>query len=310
MLAEKLGFSVCIDDWHSAMIEQLQAQGKSVHTIHAYISDMGVFSRWFERQNGEPFSPDQLNGVDLRGFRRSSLDDERCTPATWNRRLASLRVLVDFALAGGLISYDPLRGVEKADQVKLAPRWLKKEELNRVLRRCEINVNGSGNSEKTIAIRDQAMIYLMAYAGLRESEVCALDLEDVEIHERSGKVMVWHGKGGKRRVVPLAREARRAIGLWLERRDHSDTNALFTAGKGGGDRIGVRTVQRRVAEIGRQVGLELSPHDLRHTMAKRALDEGAPLTVVSELLGHARLETTARYVQPGWGDLEEAVERI
>ena len=54
----------------------------------------------------------------------------------------------------------------------------------------------------------------------------------------------------------------------------------------------------------------VTPHDLRHSFAKRTLDEGAPLTVVSKLLGHSRLETTARYVTPGWGDLEEAVERI
>ena len=87
------------------------------------------------------------------------------------------------------------------------------------------------------------------------------------------------------------------------------TPGRFT-GTARGERISARLVQRRVAEIGRVCGIPVSPHDLRHTFAKRMLDDGAPLTVVSKLLGHSRLETTARYVQPGWADYEKWVERI
>ena len=71
-----------------------------------------------------------------------------------------------------------------------------------------------------------------------------------------------------------------------------------------------RTVQRVVAEIGRLAGLEVSPHDLRHTCLKRMVDAGTPLTVVQKIAGHKKLETTARYIKPGWGDLEKAVERV
>jgi len=76
------------------------------------------------------------------------------------------------------------------------------------------------------------------------------------------------------------------------------------------DRLTTRQVQRVVAEIGRQAGIELTPHMLRHTFAKRLVDNGSPLTVAQKLLGHSRLDTTSRYVKPGWDDLARAVESL
>lgn len=309
MLAEEEGVLVSTD-WQDMFQKSLEDDGKSTATIRSYLQDVSGFSRWFEAQNREPFTPGQLNGVDLREWRRSSLEVEQVQPSTWNRRRASLRKLVDWAISAGYLPYDPMNGVDRADEVELAPRWLEKSDLTRLLRRCEINVFGArSESWSFIALRDQAMIYLMAFAGLRESEVANLNLSDIELRERSGKAVVRLGKGQKKRMVPLALEVRRTLRLWLDARGDAGSPALFISSKSG-SRISARTIQRRVAEIGGQEGLSVTPHDLRHTCAKRALDEGAPLTVVSKLLGHARLDTTARYVQPGWGDLEKAVERI
>jgi site-specific recombinase XerD len=80
----------------------------------------------------------------------------------------------------------------------------------------------------------------------------------------------------------------------------------------GGERVSTRLVQKRVEALRQAAGLDktVTPHALRHTFAKRLLDGGAPLTVVGKLLGHARLDTTARYVQPGWNDFEKAVETL
>ena len=152
------------------------------------------------------------------------------------------------------------------------------------------------------------MAGLMVYAGLREAEVCALDLVDIEISERKGRVIVERGKGDKRREIPLSSEARQALKLWIQERGSLAGN-LFT-GKGG-QRFTTSGLQKRIHDLGELARIdELKPHDLRHTFAKRMLDGGTPLTVVSKLLGHARLETTARYVKPGWADFEKAVEKI
>ena len=286
---------------------QISNQGRSERTVRAYCQDVRSFAAWFEQVNQQPFEMGLINSVDLRAWREYSLGTEAVSPSTWNRRRASMRVLVDWLMAMGVLTYDPMQGVEKAKQVELPPRWLTRGELMKVLRQCELNVNGATTEAwKRQAVRDQAMIALMAYAGLREGELVALDVSDVEIRERSGKVVIRRGKGDKRREVPLNREARRAVSCWLELIGADAGPCALFIGKRG--RVTTRTVQRRVAEIGRQAGVELTPHDLRHTFAKRMVDGNVALTTIQKLLGHARLETTARYVQPGWSDFEQAVE--
>lgn len=294
-------------DWQADFRAALEAGGLSEISIRNYLQDLRVFAGWFEAVNAQPFSPELTTGVDLRLFRDQQMD--ACRPATWNRRRASLRRFCAWLVSTGRVSYDPFQGVEKARQSELPPRWLSEAETHRLLRTLEQAVNGARTEAWRVqAARDQALVGLMLYAGLREAEACALDWEDVALGERSGRVVVRRGKGGKRRETPLSREARRALRLWSQIGGGS-SGAVFT-GKGGG-RISPRQVQRRLEAVRQAAGLDeiLTPHALRHTFAKRALDRGAPLTVVSKLLGHSRIVTTARYVQPGWEDLEKAVEK-
>lgn len=287
----------------------LGARGTSAKTIAAYRSDLSRYAAWFQAINRQPFSFDLLTSVDLRAYRAHSLDQERVTPATWNRRRAALAQLCRFARESGAISYDPLAGVPAAEAVNLPPRWLERSDQNRLLRQCERNLNAARTpAAARNAARDQAMILLMLHAGLREGEVVALDIGDLVITQRTGKVVVRSGKGGKRREIPISAEARRALSHWLTLRVSSPGEPLFS-GKGS-PRLTTRQVQRIVAEIGRQAGVSITPHQLRHSFAKRLIDDGQPLNLVQWLLGHSRLETTARYTQPGWGDYAAAVENL
>lgn len=292
-------------EWTSAFADHLRSQGRSASTVKAYLQDVRGFSLWCEQVNGCTFTPDLTTGVDLRGYRQWAVEGHNMAPATWNRRRVALSLFCAWAQAAGHLNYNPFQGVEAWEEEELPPRWLDKTEFSRFMRQVELITQGAKTVHwKWQALRDQAMIALMAYAGLREGEVVGLNLKDVSISERSGRVIVWTGKGDKKREVPLGLEVRRALGAWLEVRGSGE--ALFI-GKGEG-RLTTRSVQRRVAEIGRQAGLTVTPHDLRHTFAKRLVDAGKPLSVVGKLLGHARLDTTARYAKPGWKDLEEAVE--
>ena len=273
--------------WEVEFMSYLQESGRSARTVDSYLQDVRQFASWFFDVNGQEFEPALITGVDLRAWRERSLNE--VAAATWNRRRISLSVFCEFAVSIGWLSYNPFSGVERADQVELA-------------------VNGARTDAwKSQALRDQAIILLMVQAGLREGEVCALDVQDVEINERSGRVTIRRGKGDKRRQVPLNAEVRRAVKAWLEDSGRV-AGALFVSKHGS--RLGVRSVQRMVSELARRAGVEATPHSLRHSFAKRLLDEQTPLTVVSKLLGHSRLETTARYVQPGWSDFELAVARL
>lgn len=290
-------------------METSAAKGRGNKTISAYLSDLGNYAGWFERTNGQAFEPGLITSIDLRAYRDYSLGTQRVKPATWNRRRIALATMCQWARVAGFLSYDPFQGVAAADEEELPPRWLTKADFNRVMRQVERNVNAAKTEfGRRAALRDQAMVTLMAYAGLREGELVALDADDLVITPRGGKVIVRMGKGQKRREIPLGAEARRAVSAWLSVARVEGSEPVFMGKRS--DRLTTRQVQRVVAEIGRQAGIDLTPHMLRHTFAKRLVDNGSPLTVAQKLLGHSRLDTTSRYVKPGWDDLARAVESL
>lgn len=155
--------------------------------------------------------------------------------------------------------------------------------------------------------RDIVAFELLANAGLRVSELCRLEIEDVVLSERKGKVVV-RGKGNKYREVPLNVEARKAIRQYLEVRPVSDSNRLILGERGRMTPSGVYRLLQRYASA---AGMHVSPHILRRAFATRLLKEvGADLVTVKELLGHQDINMTAIYTRPGMQDMAEAVEKI
>jgi integrase/recombinase XerC len=161
-------------------------------------------------------------------------------------------------------------------------------------------------AQKHGAPRDRALLALLLHAGLRVSEAVNLKVRDVVIRERSGHVAVRRGKGEKYREVPLNATARKMIQEWLG--DHPGGEHLFP-GRNGGP-VTPRAIQKRLKELGRLAGVEVTPHRLRHTFCKMLVDAGESLDRVAVLAGHANLNTTARYTRPGMDDLERAVEKL
>lgn len=297
------------ESWQGEYELQLTRKGKSAHTIKSYLAACQAFAGWFAQANGQDFSPDLLNNWDLRSWRTWCLETARVSPATWNQRRAALMSLCQWARKGGLIIHDPMEDIPSADQVEQAPRWLTAAEFGRVMRQIELEVNGANTDlRRWRAVRDAAMVAVMAFAGLREAELVSLSCADVVLSERKGQVNVRLGKDEKFRSVPLSQDARRPLGQWLQVRP-AGPGPLFVDEHGAP--LSTRAVQKRVAALGEAAKVDnLTPHRLRHSCAKRMVDAGRPLTEVQKILGHARLDTTARYTQPGWEDLEEAVESV
>ncbi|HPS41041.1 MAG TPA: tyrosine-type recombinase/integrase [Anaerolineaceae bacterium] len=281
-----------------------RGHGRSARSVSAYLQDLRVFCTWFQRHTGQDFAPELITSTDLRSYFQFSRDTEHVKPATWNRRRISLALFCEWAKETSQMLYNPFQGVPVMEEIQQSPKWLDKSDYARFMRRVEQSANTahSDHAQKT-AVRDQAMIALMVYAGLRESEVADLTSSALLLSDRKGMVEVRNGKGGKTRRVPLGREARRAVGAWLELAAFMEDTLVF-----GG--ISTRQIQRVVKSIGREAGLSVTPHQLRHTMLKRFIDAGGQLTEAAKIAGHARLETTKRYVQPGWEDLELAVENL
>ena len=158
-------------------------------------------------------------------------------------------------------------------------------------------------------LRDTAMLELLYATGIRVSELCGIDLADVNYSRNTVKVT---GKGNKQRVVPFGDPAASALKAW---RDHGRPhllnpkkpahNALFLGARGG--RIDPRMVRTVVARAGKHLGVDgLGPHSLRHSAATHMLDGGADLRVVQELLGHSSLQTTQIYTHVSTTRLKQA----
>ncbi len=300
--------------WEESFSLWLIDNGRRAATVRAYLQDVHVYARWFERVNEEPFAPALLNAPDVREYRRYSLEEERVSASTWNRRRASLAVFAAWALEAGEIRVSPMRGVARQKERRLAVYWLDNAAFRRVRRQMEIDVNTArSNAKRVQALRDRAMVSLMLYAGLRVSEVVALDVDDVTLRERSGEVRIRDGKGGVSARLPLALEARLAIAAWLEVRPRGAT-AMFVSAKGA--RITRRQVERRVAALGDKAGVdELHPHRLRHTFIRRLAVDGNgreqyPPSWVQALARHTRSSTTARYFAPSHADFRRMVETL
>ena len=153
----------------------------------------------------------------------------------------------------------------------------------------------------------------MVGTGLRVNELLALTRGDVELRERSGKVIVRHAKGGQYREVPLTLDCRQALQAYLEadhpQPDEPDSPLWF--GKKGP--LSHRSsVMRMLQKYGERVGIKnLHPHQLRHTFATRYLAANPDdLRGLARLLGHANLNTVMIYTEPDMEDLAQRMERM
>src|SRR3954471_7278739 len=280
-------------------LQDLQRQETSPKTRQAYRLDILHFAGWFARTVGESFSPEAVTPTDVREYRGYLITVEKRQPATVNRRLAALRRFFQWAKATGLAKELPTDNVKGVASSPRAPHWLDKRDIDRLIRTVERH----GNT------RDLAIVLTLRHTGIRVSELSALKVGDVETSERKGTLTVRSGKGNKFRVLPLNVDARRAIAAYLEVRPTVSADQLFIGQRGQG--ISSRAVELLVTKYGRLAGLEgVTPHTLRHSFGKHALDAGADLVSVAALLGHQRLETTAIYTTPSQRDLERVVEKL
>jgi len=277
----------------------LQQQDRAEKTIQGYLCDLESFARWFQQSNGEKLTDKNLTPTDAREYRQWLVGRD-AAPSTINRHLATLRV---FAQWSGI----PIE-VKGVEEQSLAPRWLDKKEQAALVRETEKVINAAQTEAAKIqGLRDRAVVLLLLNSGLRISELCDLSINDVELSDRKGKLIVRQGKGSKKREVPLNGPAREALKNWMKVRAKGD--AIFEGKRG--DRLSPSGAYRRLAELARRADIKgVSPHTLRHSFGKNLIDAGVGLERVAALLGHSNLNTTRIYTTPGARDLEKAVEQL
>jgi len=301
-------------------------QDRSPHTVRAYSGDLAsLFDHASRLQLTEP------GEVDL-GVLRSWLARLRShgvSRATLARRASAARTFTAWAARRGLMASDPGAQLAAARPGRHLPTVLRQDEAERAMQIPRGLASGSGSrsgsesgsgsgpgsaelpADDTQQMRDQVVLELLYAGGLRVSELCGLDIDDLDLSRRTVRVL---GKGRKERVVPIGVPAVTAVSRWLaEGRPRwvrpVSGPALLLGARGGrlDPRTARRSVHRRLAAVG---GLpDLGPHGLRHTAATHLLEGGADLRSVQELLGHATLATTQIYTHVSIERLRASYER-
>ncbi|MFC0432920.1 tyrosine recombinase XerC [Kutzneria buriramensis] len=233
--------------------------------------------------------------IDLAGLRAwlGALRSAGASRSTLARRSAAARTFTAWARRRGHLATDPGQLLMAPRPHRTLPGVLRKDQAAAMLAAAQ-----SGAAEgAAVALRDQALLELLYATGVRVSELCGLDLADVDYSSRVIRVL---GKGGRERVVPFGVPAEQALRRWLgEGRSAlvkaGSPTALLLGARGG--RLDQRTARKIVHDaVGAVPGaVDTGPHGLRHSAATHLLEGGADLRTVQELLGHATLATTQLY---------------
>jgi integrase/recombinase XerC len=282
-----------VEDWREAFREYLESEERSDNTINSYLSDLDGFAKWFEKTQGSSFQPRLVTALDLRDYKRLLI--QKYKPGSVNRKLSTLSVFLSWAKETRLLEVLP-RIPKQVKEQRQGIRWLSRTEQNALLRRVE----------RYSSARDVGTVKLLLNTGLRVSELTDLLWSDVEISDRKGELVVRSGKGSKRRMVPLNKDAREAL-LLLGYEEKQGTEKSVTIGQRG--KMTRRGIQNVLEKYRGDID-NLSCHSLRHTFCKNLVDAGVSLEKVAALAGHESLETTRRYCEPSPHDLALAVELI
>ncbi len=297
-----------MSDFHE-LKDYLLSQDRSIHTINSYLSDVSLFKRWYEHTNKRALTPDRLLPEDVHCYIHHLKEGKKAAASTINRRLAALRAYTAWALGTGLADRDPLFGVKGLEDQKAPPRFLQPDEQTTLIAQVDERLlDARTEAAKRQAVRDRAIVYVLMHTGLRVSELCALELSDIEINANRGMVCIRPNRQGHPRSVPLNRDTRRALKDWLNARPQVDTPAVFV-GKHS-EAASPLLVQRLLAKLGRRACLEVTPFTLRHTFAKNLIDQEVSLEKVAMLLGHSSLNTIMAYTRPEQVDMAWAVEAL
>ena len=282
----------------NAYLSWLEGRPLAARSREAYGHQVRRYLAWLGDRSpvdGDPLADGDARDWAVRDYKRHLKAVERWKPASVNLALAALDSFYTQLGLGRPI-------VRREELSKAAPRAITEEEQRRLLRIAE-----------RAKARDRAVVVTLLYTGLRLAELVALDVEDVKTSARKGLVVVRSGKGDAYREVPLNALVRQVLDELLAERKAKLANApeerAVFVGRSG-RRLSKRSVDDVVRGLGKDAGVQLSAHILRHTFLTRMVRQGSDLVLVAELAGHRRLETTRRYSLPSDIDRLLAVENL
>jgi integrase/recombinase XerC len=232
------------------------------------------------------------------------LTEQNYSRATIARRIASLRSLYRYLQRQQKVDRDPTDGLKGPKLDQNLPHFLSQEDIDNLL--------NAPQGETLMCLRDRAILETLYSAGLRVSELVALNQEYLDFNDGTAVV---RGKGKKERIALLGPQALKAVEAYLNERKLQksakikENPAIFL--NKNGTRLTTRSVGRLLEKYIKLAGMDsrTTPHTLRHTFATHLLDAGADIRGVQELLGHSSLGTTQIYTHVTTTRLKESYQK-
>lgn len=290
-----------ISNWES----NLRGEDKSPNTLASYLNSLKKFEGWLSQ-----FSPNQtVDSISLDliiSYRKHLIEYENKAPGTVNTKLMAIKIFFNWAIDNQFCTLNPCKKVKRVGTENQQPKSLNEEDLNKLI--SAITKHGNKTKNPTHA----TLLSFMLKTGLRVSEVCNLRFSDVDIKNK--KISVRNSKGGKFRSIPMAESLIAQYEVYIEYSEGKGrklikSNFVFAPkNRPKYAPIGIAKMLERYtakAEIN-----HVTPHQLRHTFATRLIRKKAKLNSVQMMLGHASLNTTAKYIIPSFEDLQSDVSLL
>jgi integrase/recombinase XerC len=255
----------------------------SPHTATNYARDLRALADYMVRGNLDDWRKVDTQHVRVFAARTHA---GGLSPRSVQRRLSAVRGFFNYLLRERIVTSNPTMDVRAPKAAKRLPGTLDVDQLNHLL---------DIPPDDALAVRDKAIMELFYSSGLRLDELVGLDISQLDLPDRTVRVL---GKGRKVRIVPVGRKAEASLRVWLLTRSGLATtgeSALFVGRNGS--RLKHRAIQLRIAYWARRKGLpsHVHPHLFRHSFATHLLESSKDLRGVQELLGHADISTTQIY---------------
>lgn len=274
----------------------------SKHTVLAYQKDLSQFEEFVAKS----FSITELSEVGHADIRAWLIDlvEQKLTPTSVNRKIATLRSFFKYLLRSGIISKDPTNKLKTLKVPKRLPEFIQEEAIEHIINEIQYTDDFNGQ-------RDRMVMEFLYLTGVRLSEMLALHWRDLELVGATVKVL---GKRKKERVIPLTPYLVDHIKVY---RSHfietfglaKPTDSFIVTDKKAPayPMMIYRIVNHYVSRFAQTQ--KRSPHLLRHTFATHLLNKGADLNAVKDLLGHANLAATQVYTHNSMEKLKAVYEQ-
>jgi integrase/recombinase XerD len=263
-----------VEDFLSYLLSE---KGLARNTIEAYKRDIALFLSSCGSGSIKTAGENEIIAF------LAMLKKQDYASASIYRALIAIKVFFRFLKKERIVAHDPTSHLESPKLWQLIPDVLTFQEVKQLL--------AMPDTQSETGARDKAILEVLYASGLRVSEVCSLNIQDLD-----DCFVRVQGKGGKERLVPIAKTAVDAVDQYLQYfRANAEEKALFLGAKG--KRIDRIAIWKRVKYYASKAGIakQISPHTLRHSFATHLLENGADLRVIQEMLGHANIATTDRY---------------